>query len=483
MDVQDSIAGLVSIAFAGNVMGRGLSYALNFVIATGLGPEAVGLFAFGIVIMNIGAIFARLGLDGAIRKLVPVYQNRDDSGLLTGAVLLSLLVPLIWGVFVSGLTFLILSTDIGLFNTSTSGVLFFVAAIPLLGVFRVSTRASEGFQRTEYAVITRDLIRPGIALLFAFIGSYLIKDIVISIIGYVVSIIVALIFSLGFLYFQGGFDGIGEVDFQPASILNLSIPMFLSNLGQYFTLWTDILVLGLFVPAAALGKYQIAYQTSLLLTFLLTALNSLFPSIAADLYDSGHYERLENIFESTTKWITYLTGFGYIFLIVYAKPILSLFGQAFTDASSALIIVATAQMVGATAGPVGFLLTMSEYERIELANAVSTAVLNVCLNFVLIQQYGIIGAALATAVSITTLNVLRIAEVRYFLGMTAYSGKYIFGLISLALATGVMLAVKQTTLSGIVLLAVAGVTSAVVFLTTLWIVAVDEQDYILLEAV
>ena len=63
-------------------------------------------------------------------------------------------------------------------------------------------------------------------------------------------------------------------------------------------------------------------------------------------------------------------------------------------------------------------------------------ILNFVLNYLLIPGYGIYGAALATAVSIAAINLLRLFEVRYLLGILPFSRRYARVLITAALSGG-----------------------------------------------
>jgi O-antigen/teichoic acid export membrane protein len=114
---------------------------------------------------------------------------------------------------------------------------------------------------------------------------------------------------------------------------------------------------------------------------------------------------------------------------------------------------------------------------------VFTAALNAVLNLVLIQRFGILGAAIATATAIAVLNILRLAEVRYFLGMFPYSRRFLPGVGLLAVTSAVMYLAQWLPLSGIGLLLVAGFGSTGVFLIGAWLFAVDENDDVLLESV
>ena len=71
---ENSILKLTSVAFVGGLLGRGLRYLLNIIIARGVGAEALGLFALGLVVLKASALIARVGLDEAAQRYVPIYQ-------------------------------------------------------------------------------------------------------------------------------------------------------------------------------------------------------------------------------------------------------------------------------------------------------------------------------------------------------------------------------------------------------------------------
>ena len=96
---------------------------------------------------------------------------------------------------------------------------------------------------------------------------------------------------------------------------------------------------------------------------------------------------------------------------------MGLFGQEFVSGSPALIILSGAQLVNAAAGSVGLTLMMTGHERSTAYGLFVSAVVNVVLNAVLIPQFGVVGAAVATATSTILWNVLLIIEVYRKLGI------------------------------------------------------------------
>jgi len=71
------------------------------------------------------------------------------------------------------------------------------------------------------------------------------------------------------------------------------------------------------------------------------------------------------------------------------------------------------------------MLTMTGREKLEFLNDVGILILNILLNLILIPKFGILGAAIATAVSLILLNIIRVLEVYIFLKMHPFDPKFL----------------------------------------------------------
>lgn len=482
--MRNSITKLVSIAFLGGLIGRGLRYGFNIVIARGLGLDALGLFAFGMVVMKGGGVFARIGLDSAAQKYIPIYRSADDAARVSGTVIMGLVVPLLVG----GVLAVILYLGRGLIARFTgmalgSTVQLFIVGIPLFAAMMVGMNATYGLKQTKYSVYIRDFGQSVVALALMAIGAFVLSDLTAVIVGYLVSILVGVGLAIFFLAREGALRFDVRPAFEYREIFAFSLPLTFADSIQYLVSWTDILVLGVFVPPAPIGRYQAAYQTSILLIIVLQSANSIFPAMAADLYNAGRRERLNRVYTAVTRWVTYLTILGLAFLIVYADDILSVFGTTARSAQVALIVLALGQTLSAITGPTGFLLIMSNHERLQLVNSVVAALLNLVLNVVLIQVYGIIGAAAATGISLALLNVLRLAEVQYLLGIQPYSWKYWRGMVAIGCSIPVMVLGRVLPLAGPIRVVLVGTSAFAVFVALIWMLGFDDVDRTLVEAI
>lgn len=482
--MRDSITKLASISFLGGLIGRALRYGFNIVIARGLGVEALGVFAFGMVIMKGGGVLARVGLDNAAKKYIPIYRERDDPARVSGTVILCLGTPFIVGTVLAAALYFgqdVIQRFTGAaFHASMP---LFILGIPLVAVMMVGVNATYGLKETKYSVYIRDFGQSVAALVLMAVAAFVVSDLTLLVAGYLLSIVVGILLAIFFLRYESTLRFDIRPVFEYHKIFAFSIPLTLVASIQYLVSWTDILVLGVFVPSESVGWYQAAFQTSVLLIVVLQSMNGVFPSIAAGLHESGDYEQLNRVYTVVTKWVTYLTVLGLIFVLVYSKQILSIFGTTVPSAQKSLVILAVGQTVAAVVGPTGYLLMMTGYERLQILNTTITAVLNLVLNLVLIQAYGIVGAAVATAASFTVLNLLRLVEVWVLLGIQPYSRQYWRGAIAIFGGTSILLSTKLVPVYGLPQLVVGGSLALATFAAIIWLLGFTEEDEILVKAV
>ena len=482
--MRQNVLKLISIAFLGGLVGRGFRYVSEVVIARTLGPDALGLFAFGLVVMTISSVPARVGLDNAAQKFIPQYQNEDPSKLV-GTTISCIGIPLVVGSIVSLSFYYLFPALTGKFITEEYGniALLFAIGIPLHAGMVVGLSATRGFKETKYSVYIRDFGQSGIAILSAFVGGVLLNSLEAVIVGYILSLLFGLALALYFLFKLGALRTNVFPETNLPAILSFSLPLTFAAVVHHLLTWTDILMLGAFIGPTEVGWYQAAFRTSQVLAILLGAINALFPSLAADLYDQGDMAGLRQIYSGLTKWVLYFTLLGYMFIFVYVDEILLIFGTPTVSAQRAMLLLGAAQVVVVGTGPIGYLLNMTGYERLQLLNALGAGLVNIVLNFVLIQWLGIVGAALATGISLSLLNLARLVETWKLLDFHPYSSEYWRGGMALLGTVPVLYLSQYLPLSTTSKLPLAGVVSLLFFSTTVLLIGLTSKDEELLDSI
>jgi O-antigen/teichoic acid export membrane protein len=126
-------------------------------------------------------------------------------------------------------------------------------------------------------------------------------------------------------------------------------------------------------------------------------------------------------------------------------------------------------------GPSGFLLMMTDNQYVTLMNQLLSGFLNVVLNFVLILEFGFIGAAAATASVLAGVNVLRVIEIWYLEGLFPYNLAYYKPVAAGLLSAGLLYLIGFW-LDGYYLLVGGGILGGAMFAAMILAFGIEQED-------
>ena len=179
---------------------------------------------------------------------------------------------------------------------------------------------------------------------------------------------------------------------------------------------------------------------------ILFAFAGIFAPLFSQYFYESNSEKMKEIYQLSTKWIFVASLPLFIFLMLFSNPMLMLFGSEF-DNGLALKILTVGIMIQAFFGLGSSSLTMSGFSNLNLLNVLVALAVNIIMNIILIPQYGIVGAALATSIALLIISCLRFFENYYILNLNIFSLKLIKPIISAALTIGLTILSKKYILS------------------------------------
>ena len=203
------------------------------------------------------------------------------------------------------------------------------------------------------------------------------------------------------------------------NILSLSLPMLMTT-SMYFIIGkSGMIILGMYRPEAEVGYYSIATTLASLTVFALQAVNSMSAAKFSELHHSNKIDELFHVARKSAKLIFWATLPILLCFVIFGKSIITLFyGQAFSVAYPALFLLALGQFVDSISGSSGMFMNMTGHQ-IALRNIMaSAAVINVILSLLLIPSYGMIGAAFACMISVSSWNIFTLIFIKRKYGRT-----------------------------------------------------------------
>lgn len=482
--VFGSVVGLLSITVLGGVFGSGLRYAFSALIGRFFGPEVLGIFAIGFVVVKGAGSFCRLGLDQAAKKFVPAYRSEsdrtNDGGDLSTHITFSLVLPFLAGLGVIGFYFAAVTVT-GSRLGYPEVIDVFVIAIPAFAVFITGVNVLYAFGASTIAVAIRDVGFSTVLVLSVVVASLFENGAVLAIRGYAVVTGFGAGGVLYAIYARRDVSPRLTKRFDYGTVLRVAVPLNLSAMVVFALGWSDIILLSYFLEVRDVGWYQAAVQTSLLLTLLPTAIDRVFPVHVARLHQTDP-SAIGPVFKAMTKWALSVSVLLVTFVLLYDDELLALFDFNVAGLTAVLAVLLIGQLVSAAAQPSQSILFVTDYQKLEFANNAVALALNVALNVVLIPRYGILGAAAATAVAYTVLALAQLVEVRVLFGISPlYLGYWRAGL-ALALSLPVVAYASTWVDYGLVEAPIVGAAYLGTFMAVTSLLGPDDLDRELLNA-
>lgn len=200
--------------------------------------------------------------------------------------------------------------------------------------------------------------------------------------------------------------------------LIVSFPFFVASGSAVLLSWTDTIMLGNFKGDEVVGIYNGIFKISSLVTITLSLLNSFVAPRIRTAYEEG-VDVLKELVKPYNRMGFGLSLFSYLIIVFLGPFIFNLMNLPYSDSLyQSLLVLAFGYVINASVGNVGFLLQLTGNHRVFNKIVFVALILNIVLNIVLIPRYGIMGAAIASTVTMSLWNMLSYIMVKVKLGFS-----------------------------------------------------------------
>lgn len=414
-----------SVALLMKVAAAGLGLTFNILLVRLIPVSAIGLYYLALTVCTMGVVVSKMGLDGTLVRFVASSAGKGDWAAVRGvygmsfkaAIIASLVVTAIMALGAPWLAELVFKEPelAGLIRWMSLAVLPMTLATlysaALMGVKKI---------RDSILVLSVAVQLFSIAGIALFAPAWGVRGVIWA---FVAASVITMFIGMALWRRAAPESSSVKGVFETRSLLGSCMPLLFLNVAQNIIPWSTIFLLNIWCSTNDVGVYGIALRTAALTNFILVAVNSIAAPKFAVLYERNDMKALS----ATARHSAWL-------LTIAAAPVLALFliaprwimggvyGAQFTEGAAALAILAIGQFVNVATGSVGQLLIMSGHERHYRDNVAVCAVIHVLLSVFLIPRYGITGAAIATAITMSLVNLTSAAIVQFKLGITTIPG-------------------------------------------------------------
>jgi O-antigen/teichoic acid export membrane protein len=384
----------------------------RILIARNITKEDLGIYSLVVAIAGIVSLIASLGIHEGIPRFVSIYLGEGKKNDIDCISRSSMQIGIISGIisFVILYSFSELIADYIFYmpNLRTPlKIISFYIPFSIMSVLISAILRGHGIIRAK--IYCLDIGQPVLFLALTGFIFFLNLPFINIIYAYLFSMIVTFIALGGYGYKKIMITPLSFIGGSAKKLLKFSLPILgVSMLGLVLT-WTDTLMLGRYTNAGDVGTYNVSITLARLLTFPLSALSFVFLPIAGGMYARNHISELNRTNLVLTKWI-FSAAFPLFFVLFFfpEMTITFLFGNRFIESAMPLRILSLGFLFHTLLGTNGILMMVLNMSRELLKISVIGAVLHIMLCYTLLKPlgYGIIGAAVATVISYSVLDII-----------------------------------------------------------------------------
>lgn len=392
-----------------NVVGMGISFVGQVIMARALGIEGFGVYVVSLAAMNAVLVLGKLELDSATTRFLGGYVGARLWSLAHGFAQWSARTVLTSSLVVALLGWAAVEAGRGSLTarhpaypaalTAACALLVMNAQLMLRGA------QLQAFKRFVASQFPGTVLRP--LLLALVIGTMYYgfrrqpSPAIAVLVNFAATSITVLVVTALARAARPASMNEAPPEFARVKWLRASYGLIAIGAAQLILSQTsDVLIVGAVVSTQDSALYSAATQFALLVAFGQTSVSFVAAPMIADLHERGERAELQRLVWAVGKANALVTVPLMLGLIVLGPWLLSLYGAPFRAAYPVLVLLVLAASTVAMVGSVsGFLLTMTEYQ-VEAAWIIGgSAILNLALTLIFTPLFGLMGTATATLVA------------------------------------------------------------------------------------
>jgi len=384
----------------------GLNLILTILFAKYLGAKSLGQYALGLAIVGILAIFTNFGITSIMSR--EIAKSSDKTKLYLGnalgiklfisfplLILLTIVTVNIFGYRYDTAYIIIL---IAIYNTSTTSVAYIGSAF-------VSLHRNDKLLKIN--IINKFISLLGASILLSY--GYKLTELL-----YLFIIISSVLFIYAIIQVKTivpNFKIIFNKRFNKKYIL-LSFPLVMASASEFINLRIDTVFIGSMMNEIEVGFYSAAYNLFFGASLIPNALSKVFLPNFINCYKVSK----EKAFKLKSKYFflffIYSVVIGLIFLLLSDQLIELIYGNEFYKSTIVLKYLSFALLVIVLNRLYIYTLIALKEDKYYFKITFYGMLVNLFLNYVLILNYGIIGAAMSTIVTESVVLVLAHVKIK-----------------------------------------------------------------------
>ncbi|MEC8610163.1 MAG: polysaccharide biosynthesis C-terminal domain-containing protein [Bacteroidota bacterium] len=381
-------------------------------------PEYWGLLQLLVSYSVVVSSFSHLGSPQILIRYFPFFKIKDK--LVSFTLMLTLLGFVLFLLFFFSFKTLILDS-IANPLLSEYNILLLVLVFGMV-FFDVFNSVSRSYLDSTTPIFLNDVFLRVITLVLLVCYHYSIIDFKQFIYYYAYSYILKLV-VLGVIQFYKQriqLDLLWDKESR-GELMSYGLYVIMGSGAAILVSRVDIIMIEHFLDLKSVAFYGLAFFIGSVIKVPARSITSISTPLIAQAFKENNIGHVKEIYQKTSINLLVISMFMFLLIWLNIDDILMILPEKFRAGKFVVLFIGLSQVVNLASGLNGLIIINSNFYRTDLLFNITLLVLVILTNILLIPIYGINGAALASLISVTLHNVLKLLFIYFKMNIQPFS--------------------------------------------------------------
>jgi O-antigen/teichoic acid export membrane protein len=443
-------------------------------------PDENGLFKILVSVSLIYAQFSSFGIQNAIIRIFPHFKNEEKNH--HGFILIPFLVTLVGFGLCSIVYFLskdwLISKNI---EKSKLFVDYMFLILPLTffsAFFSVLDNYARALFDSVSGALSKEVLQRILILLVAILYYFEVISIYNAIIGYVAANCIPTVILFITQSYQGHISFNYEKNIFTKSLIKETIWVsafsIVTNFSSNIISVVDSILINDKLGLAQTGIYAITFYVGSSIIIPGRAINRIAGPVVLKYFREQDMKGLEEFYKKSSSTQILLGLILFIGIWVNIDDLLLFFPEEYKAGKYVILFIGLGNLLDMSTGVNAQVIYASKFYKVDAFFMFVLVLSTIGFNYWLIPEFGIVGSAVASCISLGILNFMRVAVIKWQLGFLPFSLNFL-KIVLIALIIFTSIAYIQFNSNYIINILIKGTLVVLAWLAAIWRFNISED--------
>ncbi len=393
--------------------------------------DQVGLLKILVAYSTLVAQFGTLGFNGVTIRLFPFFN--DPKSNHHGFLSLSMITGFI-GFLVTLLLYFIFKNWFIEFSSEKSALLIdYLNYLIILIFFQIFFILFDGYYtallNSIYGTFLREVFQRILIIIGIVLFYFNLLDFHQFVLCYIAAMALPTLFILFTLIREGQFSLKMDIEHLKKPLLTSIGMMALFSILNGFSViiiqTVDTIMVNGMLGLSATGVYSVCFFFGIFVSLPSRSILKIANIVSAEAWKNNDLKLISNIYEKSCMTLFIIGLLMFLGLWVNIYNIFTILGPEYVSGKWVIFFIGLGSLIDMTTGANSSILGSSAYYKVQTVFLVILVISLIVTNLLLIPTFGITGAAVGGAVSLTILNLLRFLYLWYKFNLQPFNYRFV----------------------------------------------------------